>query len=537
MDLPVKNMSEKIPKPAPDIAWLDQRLRDLLMHGPSAFGVTAGPEHHWVYVSQARADIAGRRGPEDFIGKSVRESYPDLAGQPFFDLLDRVYQTGVPFSGKAIKASFARGEGGRREDVYLDCLYQPIRNQDGQIEGLLIHTVDVTDQVLTQRALELANQREKQLRSFAEIERNQLRELFIQAPAGIALLSGPEHRWTFVNAVYEQIVNHPAAELLNRTIRETLPELEGQGFFELLDQVYRTGHPYIGSDQKVTLHRGPHGALEEAYVDFVYQPSRDPQGAVNGIMVLTVEVTNQVIARNLLETSVQERTSELQRAHETLRDLSAHLLHTQDEERRRVARELHDSAGQYLAALQMNLAFVMSGVEDLPAGIKSKIEDSAELVSRCTAEIRTISYLLHPPLLDEMGLRSAIAWFAEGFAERSGIAVIIDIPEDLMRFPAEVETNVFRIVQQGLANIHRHSSSKTARIRLSTNDLHLSVEISDDGQGLAPEVLARFRNNAQLPGVGIAGMRERIKGMRGTFNILSGDHGTTITATIPYQTQ
>lgn len=519
-------------KDAPDMTWLNRRLRDLLMQAPSAIGITTGPEHRWAYVNVARATMAGRKGVEDFVGKKVRDSYPELEGQPFFDCLDQVYRTGVPFVGKEMKATFKRGPGGAPDDAYVDCVYQPIRNPDGKVEGILIHTVEVTGQVLARKAVELANEREKREREVAEFERNQLRELFKQAPAGIAILSGPEHRWSFANTTYCKIVGRSREHLLNCTIRESLPELAGQGFFELLDQVYRSGVPYVGKNVKALLNRGSRGAVEEAYFDFIYQPVRNVAGETEGLMVLAVDVTEQQQARSLLESRVEERTLELKRAHEALRMLSGSLMQAQDEERRRVARELHDSAGQYLAAVQMNLAALANETTSMTEGLQARLADTISLVDHCTAEVRTLSYLLHPPLLDDVGLASAISWYVEGFSERSGVVVSLDLPKNLARFSPEVETALFRIVQQSLANIHRHSESKVARIRLAVGD-RLTIEITDEGRGFPPEVLAKFQENGQLPGVGISGMRERMNALRGTFDVISGVSGTTITVSVP----
>jgi PAS domain S-box-containing protein len=520
-------------KSAPDLTWLNRRLRDLLMQAPSAIGITAGPEHRWAYVNLARVKMAGRKSIEDFVGKTVRESYPELVGQPFFTALDNVYRTGETFFGKEVKGTFNRGSGGEPEEAYLDCVYQPILNPEGNVEGILIHTVEVTEQVVGRRALELANAREKQQRAAAEFERNQLRELFKQAPAGIAILSGPDHHWSFANSAYCEIIGRSPEALLDRPIRETLPELKGQGFFELLDQVYRTGIPYVGKDMKALIKRGLDRGIEEAYFDFIYQPVRNVAGEIQGLMVLAVEITQQTQARNELESRVQERTLELRRAHETLRVLSGRLMQAQDEERRRVARELHDSAGQYLAAIQMNLSALTRDSGELAQGQLTRLQDSIDLVSRCTAEIRTLSYLLHPPLLDDMGLTSAITWYVTGFSERSGVQVRLDMPANLSRFSEDVETAVFRIIQQSLANIHRHSESKVARIHLAVAGERLMVEISDEGRGLAPEILFKFRQSGQLPGVGISGMRERINGLRGTFDITSGTSGTTIAVSLP----
>ena len=226
-----------------------------------------------------------------------------------------------------------------------------------------------------------------------------------------------------------------------------------------------------------------------------------------------------------LETAVEARTSQLQ-------TLSARLMTTQDEERRHIARELHDSAGQYLAAIQMNLG-AMRNSPEITTTEKSRIQDSWDMAERCSSEIRTISYLLHPPLLDEMGLRYAILSYVEGFARRSGIQVDLDIPDGLRRLPAEIETTIFRIVQQGLANIHRHSESRVAEIRLAEDNKQIKIVIRDDGRGIPAEKLSHLRSGKQLIGVGIAGMRERIRDLHGEFDIRSGAWGTTIEVNLP----
>ncbi len=517
----------------PDMTWLNRRLRDMLMKAPSAIGITVGPEHRWAYVNLARARMAGRVGPEDFIGRVVRDSYPELEGQPFFAALDQAYQTGIPFVGREVKATFNRGPGKTPDEAYVDCVYQPIKNAHGKIEGLLIHTVEVTEQVLARRAVEAAHESEKQQRLLIEFERNQLREVFERAPAAIAILTGPEHRWTFLNPAYTEIVGRPAEKLLTRSIRETLPELAGQGIFELLDEVYSSGKPYIGNSLKAVLNRGANNVAEEAYFDFVYHPMRNVAGEVESVMVFAVDVTRQAIERNELEARVRERTTELRLIHETLRVLSARIMQAQDDERRKFARELHDSAGQYLAALSMNLSALSNSSSQLPEPLTSLLHDSIELVDRCTTEIRTMSYLLHPPLLDDMGLASAISWYTDGFSKRSGISVTLDIPKTPVRYPAEIETALFRIVQQSLANIHRHSGSKVARITLAQTNGRLLAEVADEGEGLPADILTALDQNKPLPGVGISGMRERINSLGGNLTITSTPKGTTLKVSIP----
>jgi signal transduction histidine kinase len=193
---------------------------------------------------------------------------------------------------------------------------------------------------------------------------------------------------------------------------------------------------------------------------------------------------------------------------------------------------LHDSAGQYLAAIQMNLSALLRPNSGFSDEAHARLSDSMEIAKLCTSEIRTMSYLLHPPLLDETGLKSAITWYVEGFAERSGIRVDVDVPETLGRLPVEIETALFRVVQQSLANIHRHSGSLAGFIRISLDADAVRVEIRDEGRGISPEVLVGFHSGSRLLGVGMAGMRERIRAMGGTFEVHSSDQGASIQATL-----
>lgn len=232
-----------------------------------------------------------------------------------------------------------------------------------------------------------------------------------------------------------------------------------------------------------------------------------------------------------LEDRVTERTAELDTANQTLRRLSARLLQLQDEERRRIARELHDSVGQMLAALSMNLAGVRADI-DLLTKTTAVLTDSEDLVREMSKEVRTISHLLHPPLLDEAGLASALRWYVDGFAQRSKIEVDLDCPNDFGRLPRIVETAAFRLVQECLTNIHRHSGSPTAKIRLRHSDHEVSVEVEDKGKGIPADKLEEMAS-VGIPGVGITGMRERVRQLGGTLDIGSSGSGTTVRARLP----
>jgi signal transduction histidine kinase len=239
-------------------------------------------------------------------------------------------------------------------------------------------------------------------------------------------------------------------------------------------------------------------------------------------------------AQRKLDEQVKERTEELHLANQNLRQLTARLLQLQDDERRRFARELHDSVGQMLAALSMNLSAVQGDIDRM-LKTANVLKDSEVLVQEMSKEIRTISHLLHPPLLDEAGLVSALRWYTEGFSQRSNIVVDLDIPEKFGRLPRELETAVFRIIQECLTNVHRHSGSSNARIRVARFNGSLRVEVSDSGKGIPKDKQEELATTG-TPGVGIRGMRERLRQLGGDLEIRSNGHGTLVQVELPIRT-
>jgi signal transduction histidine kinase len=245
--------------------------------------------------------------------------------------------------------------------------------------------------------------------------------------------------------------------------------------------------------------------------------------------IATHKVTETALRLNqsALEMTLQARATQLQQ-------LSVRLMHLQDDERRHLARELHDSAGQYLAAIQMNL----SSLHKSPAVAgpeKAKVADTMDLAERCSTEIRTLSYLLHPPLLDELGLSSALSIYVEGFAKRSQISVHLEISEDIGRLPGEAEMVVFRVVQQSLANIHKHSGSSRADIALKLDGHVVVLKVCDHGHGIPTAMLEAISTSGLHAGVGLTGMRERVIDMGGSFSLDSSTKGTTINVRLPFK--
>ncbi len=279
--------------------------------------------------------------------------------------------------------------------------------------------------------------------------------------------------------------------------------------------------------------------------DVTITPIRDGEGRVVKLLSSSRDVTERKRseeglkkAHDNLEQQVRERTAELEeqvaernRAEANLRELTARLLRLRDDEQRRLARELHDSVGQMLAAISMNSAVVAAEAGLSPLARKAVTQNN-ELIGQISSEIRTISHLLHPPLLDEVGLASGVRWYLEQFAERSNMKVDLELVEDFGRLPRELETALFRLVQESLTNVHRHSESPTARVRIMRSSDEITLEVSDEGKGIPKEKIWEIEMGG-ASGVGLSGMRERVRQLGGKFEVRSPGKGTIISARLP----
>ncbi len=233
-----------------------------------------------------------------------------------------------------------------------------------------------------------------------------------------------------------------------------------------------------------------------------------------------------------LELRVRQRTEELEQVQVDLRDLSGKLLQLQDDERRRIARDLHDSAGQTLAVLGMSLGQLELLATSQPQ-FAGKLAEARELLRRVTQEIRTTSYLLHPPLLDESGIPAALRLYVDGLTQRTPLKVKLSVSEDFGRLPTETELALFRMVQESLTNVLRHSGSDTAEIKVTRNPDRVTLEIRDYGKGISDEKLAAIQRGGS--GVGIQGMRDRVRHLNGEMNVHSSASGTTVSISLPAQ--
>jgi PAS domain S-box-containing protein len=257
---------------------------------------------------------------------------------------------------------------------------------------------------------------------------------------------------------------------------------------------------------------------------------KDKSSKVVGFSKVTRDITEKMQAEKALRNSQRE----LQESEKSLRQLSRHLLRTQEEERRRIGRELHDSVGQYLTALKMKLD-VLNRPSGLPGKelVRRHLSECSELADELIKDVRTISYLLYPPMLEEIGLNSAISWYLDGFSKRSGITTTFHTDNTIVRLPTDVEVALYRILQESLTNVHRHSGSPSAVVRLLLRGGEVQLEVSDKGKGMPPLQEAQAGQDwIGTFGVGLRGMNERIRQLGGKLDLVSGPEGTTITASV-----
>lgn len=315
------------------------------------------------------------------------------------------------------------------------------------------------------------------------------------------------------NQAYYQMFKTGAAETENRRIYELgnrqwdIPELR-----ELLEKAGTHGTPFTGYQVEREF---PRAGMRTMLVDARALPGQEGRPV---IILLSIE---DITERRRLENS--------------LHDVSEQLLRLHDEEKAHIARELHDTTAQGLAALSLNLALLQRSLKSPDAETRKTLEEALHLAEQCSREIRTLSYLLHPPLLDEAGLGSALRWYVDGFTKRTGIAVDLEVEMGPERPPADIEQTLFRVAQECLTNIHRHSGSRTAKISILRHPKTLTLEVQDEGRGLPAELLEEPPRPFPGLGVGILSMRARLRQHRGQLEFSSGGRGAIVRAFIPLQ--
>jgi PAS domain S-box-containing protein len=460
-----------------------------------------------LHMNKPGLEMVGARSADEVVGKNV---YDLIAPED----RDRF---------KAFNESVCRGEQGSLQfDIvglegkrrHMETHAAPLRNPDETLVHLAI-TADISER---KQAEELLRTSEERFRALVNASSDvvyrmspdwsEMREL--DGRGFIADTGKPTKDW--LNR-YIQLDDQP---LMLRTIREAV---RTKSMFELEHRVRRTDGTLGWTYSRAVPLLNLSGEIQEWF------------GAASDVTARKEAEENFRKLAQTLDAEVRARTRELEEQSNQVRELSWRLLTSQDEERRHIARELHDSAGQTLTVLGISLAQLLQKTGRNAPELATEAEQIQETVQQLHREIRTTSYLLHPPLLDENGLYSAISWFLQGLQERSGLEVQLDISKEFGRLPRDMELVIFRLVQECLTNIHRHSESATASIQIVRASNQITLVIRDQGKGMSPARLAEIQLGRS--GVGIGGMRERLRQFEGTMNIESDSSGTRVFTTIP----
>jgi PAS domain S-box-containing protein len=466
----------------------------------------------------------------------------ELLGKKMHDVTHYKHPDGTPFPSADCPGLQVRQSGielREREDVFIrkDGSFFPVvfsaspLTQGGKIAGIVVSFRDDTkrreaDEVLARQTADFIDRKQRD----AELAK-QSRLLDFSFNAVIVL--GFEDRITYWNKGAEELYGWTREEALGQIIH-TLLMTEFPESLDAITACLRREDRWQGELN----HTSKDG--QSITVLSRWALIRDPETNSESIMEINTDVTQTREVERQLQASVQtledriaERTCELQNATDKLRELSGRLLQAQDEERRRLARELHDGVGQLLAAMNMNLTTLGEEKSKLSRDAREILDENAGLIEQASREIRTMSHLLHPPLLDEVGLESALLWYVDGFSERSKITVRLQLPQGFSQgLPRDLALSLFRIVQECLTNIHRHSGSPTALVRIERSPDEITLEVRDEGRGIPPALQSTISSGASS-GVGLRGMRERIRQFGGRFQIRSGEDGTSITAVLP----
>ena len=430
--------------------------------------------------------------PDEAIGQPITLIIPPDRKDEEINILARI--------GRGERIDHFRTVRRRKDGTSLDVsvTISPVRDSSGRVVGASKVARDITAQKRAEQALRESEQRYQTVTDASPI---------------MIWMSGTDKRCYYFNKVWLDFV------------RRTLQQEVGQGWTENVhpDDLDRCLEVYVSNfdgrrpfemEYRLRHHSGKYRWILDRGV-----PRYKPDGTFEGYVGACLDIHDR-----------KEAAEKIRIADDSLR-----LMKAQDEERRRIAREFHDSAGQTLTVLGLSLAQLVQKAEMIAPELAKEGKEIEEVVQQLHREIRTTSYLLHPPLLDEAGVKPALSWYVQGVAERSGIAIDLNISEDFGRLPAEIELAIFRVVQECLTNIHRHAASKTAYIRVTRKKASVCIEVRDEGKGMSPQRLAEIQSRGC--GVGIGGIRERLRRFHGEMKIESNGSGTTVSATIPIPTE
>jgi PAS domain S-box-containing protein len=431
--------------------------------------------------------------PEEAIGQHITLIIPSERHAEELDILDRLRR------GERVDHfhTVRRRKDGTLLDVSLTI--SPVRDSSGRVIGASKVARDITAQKQAERALRESEQRFRVITDASPI---------------MVWMSGTDKLCYYFNKGWLDFTGRTLEQESGNGWTENVHPEDFDQCLQIYISNFDARRPFE-MEYRMRHHTGQYRWILDRAV-----PRYAPDGTFEGYVGGCLDIHAQ-----------KEAAEKVRTADEALR-----LMKVQDEERRRIARELHDSAGQTLTVLGLNLAQLVERAQLIAPELAKEGKEIEGVVQQLHREIRTTSYLLHPPLLDECGLASAINMYVEGLAERSDVAITLDVADNLGRLPSDMELAIFRLVQECLTNIHRHSGSKTAlirvaRVRVAREEESIRTEVRDHGKGISSERLLEIQSHGG--GVGIRGIRERIRQLHGEMKIESNSSGTSVIVSIP----
>ncbi|MBV8050520.1 MAG: PAS domain-containing protein, partial [Acidobacteriaceae bacterium] len=377
---------------------------------------------------------------------------------------------------------------------------------------------NITELQQKAQALETETAEKHQIARSLQRRETELSDFLQNAAEGVQQI-GPDQRILWANNAMLHLLGYPPEEYLNRNMTQFYLD---PGRFEQFWQKLMQGEEVRDFSAEL---RCKDGSAKQV---MIHSNGLWDHGKFQYTRCFVRDVTERRKMEEALRASEAHLQAVVEQRTSALRRLSVRILGLQDAERRRIARELHDSLGQYLTGLKIDMDMLRQ--QPYNDELWSQAE---EVLSRCLTEVRTLSYLLHPPMMDEAGLSSAARWYLQGFAERSGIKVNFETTDDLDRLPDGIEVALFRVLQEALTNVHRHAGATEAEVRILRDAEQVILHIKDNGHGISQEVLRRFHQTGASAGVGLTGIHERVRELGGAFQLESDNKGTSLLITVP----